>query len=48
MLDLSNRLEPGGPVEHISEAYAINENGIITALGKDSNGNVFAVLLLPL
>jgi len=48
MLDLSNRLEPGGPVEHIYEAYAINEDGIITARGKDSNGNVFAVLLLPL
>jgi uncharacterized membrane protein len=47
MVDLTARLAPGGPVIKILVAYDINEDGIITALGEDSNGLQYGVLLLP-
>ena len=47
MVDLSLLLTAGGPVTEILNAYDINDDGMIAALGRDANGNEVGVLLLP-
>lgn len=47
MVDLTSRLALNSFVDKIVTAFDINNDGIITALAEDSNGVMFAVLLLP-